>query len=124
VQGLLNLFPGQASNPANLDTYLSLWAGLARLPPMAAASSGSPEPQHGRRAGTHGGDAGLMAGTDKCSLVAGRCRPSLCAALLGRMRVAYLLGAMPQVDCCCLLAYSPLCSLMHSCVSCLARLGA
>ena len=86
VQRLLNVFPAQASNPVNISTYLSLWAGLARhqAASQLAVTLGADNKGCGAAAA---GNANSVAG-----LPGAACRPSMCASLLGRMRVAYLLA--------------------------------
>lgn len=86
AQSLLNLFPAQASNPVNISTYLSLWAGLARG--QAASQLAAP------RGADSGGGAAAAGSTDASAagLAGAAGRPSMCAWLLGRMRVSYLLA--------------------------------
>jgi hypothetical protein len=100
VQGLLNLFPAEASNPVNLDTYLALWAGLARKPPpemqkvFSEGLARKPPPAvldagHTDRDNPTS-DANCAGAADKGQ--ARTCEASKCAALLGSMRVPYLLA--------------------------------
>ncbi len=87
MQGLLNLFPAQASNPVNIQTYLALWAGLARAPApahhLASCNAGA------------GGDSSKDSsnGSSKDRALARRpVRASLCAPLLASMRVPFYLA--------------------------------
>ena len=87
MQGLLNLFPAEASNPVNIHTYLALWAGLARAPApahhLASCNAGA------------GGDSSKDSSNDSSKYRALARRPvraSLCAPLLAAMRVPFYLA--------------------------------
>jgi len=104
VQALVHLLPAQASNPCNLQTYLTLWAGLARHPcsslPLAAAASGTDAVATGTSTDGGAGVGGASGGAQREggvvrvqeARVARTEGPSRCAALLAKMRVPYLLA--------------------------------